>query len=369
MKKITTQRQIRLEILNEERFRKKIKRFGKTFANSRLSKLPAPKSPKEYSDFIVPEVLCLDSVFNESVIFFNSIRSQAMVTKTTIRLQFENCKLIRPSAMLLLLAEVHRARLLRGNNVLTGTYPKDTKLLRRMCDMGFFSMLGIKSPIESIRTFPMEYIKFRSGTQLDASSAKELRNSLLGARITMIPAARSKLQRGIVEAMLNAKQHAYPNDNNGLSYTQVQNRWWICGNYHRPSKRLSIMFCDLGVGIPRTLPRRYAIEHIRKLLSLVPGIRPDDGAMIYAGMTIGRTQTKLTHRGKGLNDLTKFIDQAGAGELKIYSRRGIYRYTSPSNDSFLTLDHAIGGTLIHWTVPIDKVTNWSGDENEQPEDD
>lgn len=359
---------MRLQNLGDERFWRRHNRRGRVYANTRYLPIVVDNNRRpEFIDVFVPQLLCLETRFDECASLLQKLRMTVEHAKVTVRLRLEECESIRPSALLVLLAEVHRAQILRGKKALTGTYPEDQTLLKRMCDMGFFELLNIKSPLKSQRTFPMEYIKFRSGTKLESESAKELRESLLGDKIAMNTMARKQLQRGVIEAMLNALQHAYPPTRMNLG--DAHNRWWLCGHYHRPSKRLSIMFCDLGVGIPRTLPRRYPLEMIRGALSLLPGVRPDDGAMIYAGMEIGRTRTRKGHRGKGLNDLRQFIDQAGAGEMHIYSRRGRYSYTSGGGESHDTLDAELGGTLIRWTVPIDRVTNWSGDPDEGSEND
>lgn len=312
-----------------------------------------PPRKRNAVDLEVPRIFCLTKHYDETVSFLGKFRATSLQSNIQVRLRLEECQKITPPAMLLLLAEVHRSRLLRGPNAVTGTYPSDPALLRRMCHTGFFDLLQIKSPIKSERTFPMEYIKFRTGVKLEARSARELRNSMLGDAIKMRVRAKNQLQRGVTEAMLNALQHAYPHKDQ--RYRPARDRWWLTGHYHRPSGNLSVMFCDLGVGIPSTLPRKHSMERLRQLASLLPGVPPDDGAMILAGMKVGRTSTGKYHRGKGLNDLRQFIDQANGGELKIYSRAGEYSYTSSTSETHKTHGSAVGGTLIVWTVPIKNI--------------
>ena len=125
------------------------------------------------------------------------------------------------------------------------------------------------------------------------------------------------------------------------------------------SRELMITFCDLGVGIPATLPKLYTWERIWAAVALLPGIKPNDGQMIQAGMVIGRTQTHETNRGKGLNDLRKFIDEAGGGEMNILSGQGSYRYRGPGDELVNNFHQRINGTLIKWTVPLDNISNWT----------
>lgn len=356
MKRISADSKIRFMDLARHRFAHEIARKGRAYdPGRRVSPVRAAANHKarQFIDIVVPEFLCLDKAYEETAIFLQAVRESVLTTMVTIRLRFEDCKNIKPTAMLMLLSEVHRARLLRGQHALTGTYPKDHALLRRMCAMGFFKLLGIRSPLETPKTFPLEYIPFQSSNKRAKHTTREMREGLLGENIKMQTLARRQLQRGVAEAMLNAITHAYPED--AIKHPAVRNRWWICGHYHPPSKKVWIMFCDLGVGIPRTLPRRYPLERIRGVLNMLPGMAPDDGEMVYAAMQLGRSSTEQLHRGKGLKDLLFFIDQAGAGDLQIFSNRGYYQYRGDGTEHKATLPASIGGTLIKWSVPLDKV--------------
>jgi hypothetical protein len=130
-------------------------------------------------------------------------------------------------------------------------------------------------------------------------------------------------------------------------------------------KELTITFCDLGVGIPQTLPSLYPIERIREYLSILPGVKPPDASMIQAAVELGRSATGQTHRGKGLSrDLRRFIQFANAGEMFIFSNRGMYKYSGKHGEQTRDFRRSIHGTLIKWRVPMSKVTDWSGDDPE-----
>ena len=297
--------------------------------------------------------------------FWRLVTSQ----RNAVRLIFEDTKFIRSSALLLLAAYLHRARLIYGVQQVTGTYPQNARLEQSFYDTGFFKLLGV-SPRKGVRDKvpnpTSKYIQFMSGTELERDASRELREALLGPDIAMDTKARKSLYRAISEAMLNVVQHAYPPE-----YTanrQVRGRWWLAGHIDAKRDQLLITFCDLGIGIPKTLPKLYAWENIRAALSLLPGISPNDGDMIRAGMLIGRTQTGLSNRGKGLNDLRRFIDLTKGGELRIYSRAGAYRYKPDGKDSVVNSARSIGGTLINWSVPLSEVTNWKPEDFSDVED-
>lgn len=328
--------------------------------------LAALRHNASWVDVEVPEELCLDHHYEETVKLIRTLRELALKERRPVRLRFENVKSIKASALLLLLAEIHRCRIVRGPHLVTGTYPKDEKLERMLCAMGFFEILKVKNRVTVKRTYPMNYIKFASAAKLKEHQARQLRAELLGDKIEMSPIHRRKLQRAITEAMLNAVQHAYPKSS--AKSHPGRNRWWLSGTYNSRSKDLTIMFCDLGVGIPGTITKLYVVEKIRAVLSLLPGIQISHGQLIEAAMTLGRTSTGRQGRGRGLNDLRKFIDQANAGELKIFSGKGSYTYHAGGREETDDYHQSIGGTLIKWRVPIASVVlNWSGEDDDDDE--
>lgn len=328
-------------------------------------------SEVHHEEIRLPNNLDLVNGFEETARTTRLIRTFVLKEKKPVILDFSEVKTLKPAAMLLLLAEIHRCRLIHGHDRITGTYPTEPRIERMLDCTGFFSLLGVAPRKKAKRAkYPMEYVDFVSNTHEVKGTVKEFREKLLGTSIVMTSQARSKLYRVISEAMLNVSYHAYPR---GSAKTNPQRgRWWLAGHVNRRSKELMIMFCDLGVGIPRTLPKLYKMEMIRNLLSILPGVNPNDGQMIQAAMELGRTRTGLTNRGKGLNDLRSFVDNAGVGELNIFSGHGHYQYKPGQGELVRNYATGIAGTLIKWTVPMSAITNWVGngdDDDDTTEDD
>lgn len=368
MEKQNKSEKIKEIIFSQKKHIHTLKRRNKKYNPLKISypkiKTQNKKGVPSYEDLIVPEKLNLKELFLETVNFLEDLKIKGDRSEVQIRLFFDNCQQISPTAMLLLLAHIHRIRLLRGSKALTGTYPTDEKLKKRMSAMGFFDLLGIKSPLEVTKTFPMEYIKFKSDTKNAKGVTKNFRNDLFGDEIVVKTPPSKGFYRSITEAILNCIEHAYPDTK--IKDKKIKGRWWLCGHYHKPSKKLHVMFCDLGVGIPKTLPRTHGTEKIRAVLSylkFIPGIDADDGLMIQAGMNIGRTSTQKSNRGKGLNDLKKFITIAGEGVLMVYSNKGVYNYRlghdGTIDEKSETKSRSINGTLIYWNVPIQNIADYS----------
>lgn len=317
----------------------------------------------QHTEITLSNNLDLITAFEATAETTRQIRRLVLKEKRSVILNFDGVKTLKPAAMLLLLAEIHRCRLIHGVDRITGTYPIEAKIERMLDATGFFSLLGVAPRKKTKKNrYPMEYVDFVSNTHEVKGTVKIFREKLLGTSIVMTSQAKSKLYRCISEAMLNVSYHAYPR---GSTKTNPQRgRWWLAGHVNRRSKELMIMFCDLGVGIPQTLPKLYPMELIRNLLSVLPGFNPNDGQMIQAAMELGRTRTGLTNRGKGLNDLRSFVDNAGGGELHIFSGHGHYQYNPNKGVQVRNYGTGIAGTLIKWTVPMMSVTNWAGDGND-----
>lgn len=358
----------------KSKLNKKAKRRIEASRNSRLfeksrfaEKVKTKKIPRnnKYHDIFLPKILDLTKADDLTLELVRDIKRFVLLEKRPIRLIFNGVQDIQPGSLLLLLAEIHRCRLVHGHSKLTGTYPeKGSNLEKLLHSTGFFSLLNVKSSVEKEpKRYPVEHIEFISDVKPPVGLSKKFREAMFGKKIQVSMNMRKQIFRAIGEAMINVGQHAYPTDS--WQNHPTKKRWWLSGHINKRNNLMTIMFCDLGVSIPRTLPKRYPMEYIRSALSLLPGIKPNDGEMIKAGMEIGRSQTNESNRGKGLNDMKRIIDEAGEGELHIFSRRGCYRYSPGRPDQIRSLEVAVDGTLIKWTVPLNKVTKWQeGDEYE-----
>jgi len=126
-----------------------------------------------------------------------------------------------------------------------------------------------------------------------------------------------------------------------------------------------VAFCDLGVGIPITLPKTMEENNEENMFKLILyKLFPDkkkysDGELIRAAIEVKRSRTQKRHRGKGLLDMIKAIETTQGGRLVILSNKGGYLYnlnnSKPSEDVKNYKD-SIFGTLILWSLPISRNT-------------
>lgn len=309
------------------------------------------KSKDPWSDISVPTDLDLGQNRDETCEFIQAVRA-AVLGGTRLKMIFNECKSIELSALVLLLAQIHKLRLEFGEDHITGTYPDNSRIERLLTDSGFFKLLKVKSrKTVNVSSKLTRFIGFKSDQKPNSAEIPNLRNELLGDDLQMPTVIAKKIFRALSEAMTNVNHHAYKTKS--IRVSSSGGRWWMVANLSARTRLFTLAFYDAGVGIPKTLPRKYPIEKIRGVLSLLPGIQPDDGQMIKAAMELGRTRTDASNRGLGLMDLTKLIDSAGSGSMQIYSRNGFYSYSS-NKEHHDNCEGFVEGTLIEWQLPIDR---------------
>ncbi|WP_265280647.1 hypothetical protein [Verminephrobacter aporrectodeae] len=177
----------------------------------------------------------------------------------------------------------------------------------------------------------------------------------------LIPAEGNKpspLYTGMIESVANCIEHAYKNHPARRKFVNNQDGWW--GFQQKRDGNLYTCICDLGIGISRALPMKLKDEPnlLAMFLSLVKDMKEgEDTKSIFAAVKYGRSSTGKRQRGKGLEDVHKVIDDAGEGELHIFSNRGLYVYSRKKG--VLTpktrarrLKDSIAGTLYFWKYPI-----------------
>jgi hypothetical protein len=353
-----------LHNLELERFERKLQQKAKKLRKNRRISAPSTpvsasfrakkktwKSKDPWTDVPVPSDLNLAQNRDDTCEFIQAVRA-GVLGGTRLRLIFNDCKSIRLSALVLLLAQIHKLRLEFGEDHITGTYPDNARVERLLTDSGFFKLLQVKSrKTINVNSKLTRFIRFKSDQKPNSAEIPNLRNELLGDDLQMPTVIAKRIFRALSEAMTNVNHHAYKTKS--IRISSSGGRWWMVANLSARNSLFTLAFYDAGVGIPKTLPRKYTIEKIRGVLSLLPGIHPDDGQMIRAAMELGRTRTDASNRGLGLMDLTKLIDSAGSGSMQIYSRNGSYSYT-PSREHHANHEGFVEGTLIEWQLPIDK---------------
>lgn len=112
---------------------------------------------------------------------------------------------------------------------------------------------------------------------------------------------------------------------------------------------LTVVFCDLGIGIPNTLPLKKPSLYER-IVSL--GRAGSDGACIEDAIEDSRTRTHLPERGRGLGNIVNVVSKLKGGIVMVLSNHGFYLSRNGTSPKTYDLKDSILGTLIYWRVPL-----------------
>jgi hypothetical protein len=162
-----------------------------------------------------------------------------------------------------------------------------------------------------------------------------------------------KLFEGVSEAVTNVRHHAYllPRED-GLKLP-VHEEWWMF--IHESESKLYVAVCDLGIGIPRSLPLQHTWEAVLHAVRVIFGQkRRTDGRLIQAALRLRRSRTEASHRGMGFSDMIAVLNSMPESRMVIHSNHGVLTYNAAFRPPAITVrsfKNSILGTIVTWHFP------------------
>ena len=338
--------------------RKSLQAFQK-YETRKLKKSNSIRSSKEDAIkrkiFVAPEYMDLEDHYESTVHFFHQLRTLCEDITSPFKIDFTKIHHLSPAAALIFTAEIDRIvkiRARKGVNLSVRDFEKwDTSIKLQLRDMGMFDLLRpakIPGNFWTVRNATDEqFLKFQSGNMINGEDANTL--NMLITNLTPLP-SKKLLQVGLTEAMSNSLEHAYPEDTKEYN-KKLGKRWWMSASFNNLTKRLSVLFYDEGIGIPKSLKKTLG-EHFSSIFGQF-----NAGKLIEAATELQRTRTHERNRGKGLKDIKKYIETIGRNkaQLEIHSLNGYYKYSEKVITKEFT--SPINGTLIQWQINLMEVNN------------
>ncbi len=227
-------------------------------------------------------------------------------------------------------------------------------------------LIGAKSDLkESDFDHTVRHWRFATSVQANAADFDKVLTECEG-KIT--PALSKSIYRGVTEAMTNCAHHAYIEPRDDGTHLNDDPRWWMFSQ--ELDGRLYVAFCDLGMGIPRSLPRIDGtapgwMEVLNKYLN--PFKREQqEAALIKAAIEIGRSRTRQAHRGLGLQQIIEAVNLTTGSNVHIFSNKGSYEL-APNRlikERLVQFNDSIMGTLIQWSMPIQEREDTHGEDRD-----
>jgi hypothetical protein len=196
-------------------------------------------------------------------------------------------------------------------------------------------------------------VPFVSCHLADPRKALELRDGLL-QHCAPPDEARRAVYEGLVEAILNAVQHAYRSDIAGDGLPSVK-YWWATALVDKIEGDLHLAVYDQGVGIPRTLVKRPWWHLIAGKLPERSDSRIIEGALEYGRSGVSDTvelAADANGRGNGLWRMCELTEAFEQADVRFTSLKGDVLYRKGGVLERTTLKTRFCGTMITWRAKI-----------------
>ena len=347
-----------------QRHRRRCKECGVSRKHARIIKKKKPNQKLIFIKVIAPTQICIYKKQNQLKMmeFLNALElsvKKIKGNKNGICICFRNSSAITSGACLFLLATLDRLKIEFPNVVYRVIYPPSVPYIGRgnrgvpvvssvLSQVGFFKLIGVRSP------------KYRSLSHVDCwkvTSGELVQSEVLGELLSSLPPevqASRDLYRPALEAMCNCVEHGYHED-----FCVLQNKkykkWWCLSAVI--DGFLDVIVCDLGVGIPYTLPRTQSSSMIDRLSKKIGKIFSSDSDYIKASLLVKKTRTQEEFRGKGGQDLKSIVENTPFSTLQVHSNKGSYTYktsTKALTPKETAYDNkiAMAGTITGWSFKV-----------------
>lgn len=314
------------------------------------SRLPAVEliAPK-YFGLLRPE--SHDPLVN----FLRKLVRRTLIEGRVVCIDFRPTAKFFSDGTLLFFAEIQRI-LKRRPRSIKCLPPKDLIARQVLGHLGVLEQLGHRAETLSDRDDVIHWQVF-SGIEADATQG-------VGDAIDKLPrltrSQLGKLFRSVSEALTNVTQHAYGEPRKDGAGATTDKGWWMF--VRQEPDELTVVFCDLGLGVPYTVPRLeehrgWLDRRLGSVLRAVGVHTHKDGETIQVTVEEKRSRFKNEHRGNGFGNMLESISAAavGTGQLVIYSNRGAYSYNlenGAERTRALNYSKSIYGTVVVWHIAL-----------------
>jgi hypothetical protein len=295
--------------------------------------------------YVAPKIVTLTRPDHRKqlLLFLAEIRGHFLGHQSrTLLIDFSATERFVSDGTLLLFAELNRLVLFTKQTVkLRCKVPNNSRASEVLKQIGIYRLCSNKCTITPSSDDVVHW-KVAQGELVDNSLCAEPIEGFEGKITTEMI---NELLGGLAEAMTNAIHHAYDGiREDGLNFASPKN-WWMFSQVK--DGFLSVVFCDLGVGIPTTLPIKQPGLWGRLILSKPI---PSHSDCIREAIVEGATRTGMDGRGYGLGDIVNVVRKIPNSRVQVFSNCGYY--SSIQTDNAVDFVDSILGTLILWTVPI-----------------
>lgn len=249
-----------------------------------------------------------------------------------VELDLSNCPDLTASALVLLFAEISRARLVKEfDGIVTVIFPNDKELYAVLDDVGWIK--AVNCSYKDQHTL-MEDDEIFQTVSDPAKAMQSLVLRLENSGVELTSPEAKIFTRGVNEAVLNVLHHAYSHEEYPLE--GIGRRWWQACYKSQDENKMVYIICDFGQGILNSLPKSYDYE--------------TDQEHIARAMTIGVTSTEEPDRGKGSGDIIQAADIRDKSVVFVGSNNATYGKICKEQPDINRCIIPFLGTIIEWQI-------------------
>ena len=306
-----------------------------------------------------PQIIDLQSAVSrrDTLHLCERIRRVYLQDRKGVLIDFSRTRKIHSHGMLVLVAELDRAQRMSGGKLalrckLPAGTDNDQKIVCEVLDqIGLLERCGHPKIHGEGCVFheSVRHWRYATGTRVDDKPGDVLEKH--EGRIA--PALMTQMQIGLTEALINSLHHAYRGLRSDGCGLYNERRWWMFT--HEVDGVLQVLVCDLGIGIPRSLPLKWDHSLLKKLSQIFSKSHPHVAA-IKSALILGKSSTGEENRGKGLPQIWSATSSTKGGAVGILSGKAyVYIDSEDGNVNGGPYESEFLGTLVTWRVPVDAV--------------
>lgn len=277
-----------------------------------------------------------------------NLREALLIRGQPVILSFAKTERIYPTAGLLLTAELDRAKRILGDAFEVKIIPSQSERINGVLkQVGILDLCGVQ--IDSDEGLKHEWVRhwrYATGQRINEQTTRAFEQ--FEGRLA--DELKKGIWRGISEAIGNSTEHAYDQPRGTEPRRLGHKRWWMFSQER--DGYLNVVVCDLGIGIPRSLPLKWKPSTLSKIFAGIVG-QGEDVRAIRAALRLGASSTGKDHRGRGLPQIWQELQATKDASIVILSNRGGLIWRGRDRIELpKEFSDSIHGTVISWAVPI-----------------
>lgn len=157
------------------------------------------------------------------------------------------------------------------------------------------------------------------------------------------------INTAIGEAVINVVNHAYKEDDR-------YKKWYLFLSI--TNDNCNVIISDLGQTIPNSIPTKISDNILERVFKFKTWGEIGDDSKIEIATQYQKTATKLSHRGKGFQDMKAVCDQLRGSTMMIHSKGGYWARKNDEKERFKKQNYKtdVNGTIISWQLPLNNST-------------